>query len=603
MTTEISHRGPDDEGIWSDDGITLGHRRLSIFDLSSAGHQPMHRQNRYIVSYNGEIYNWKSLRQRLEARGLRFRTNTDTEVLLAMYEHYGIAMLDQMEGMFAFALWDRASRVLHLVRDRYGVKPLFYLSQGCRVAFASELRCFRHLDSLGGIDGEALAVYAATGYIPAPMTIWQHVRRLPPGHRLEVRPGEPPSDPIRWFDPVTVADNSPVVPTADRLPALETALQQAVAIRLEADVPVGVFLSGGIDSGIVASLAARTNKPITTLTVGFSDVPFYDESARAKATARAIGSDHREINLTAADAEDAIRQVLDRIDEPFADDSLIPTFLISRAARREVTVALAGDGADELFGGYRKYFATRWANVPGVSAIAPLISAVAAKLPDDRTSPSFNLVRKAARLAAGVTGTLSEQHRSLVGLLDPDIAREVLKVRPERDPLLEHLEKVLGRTAHWEDAISRILMADLEYVLPYDMLVKVDRASMWNSLEVRSPFLDRRVLPLAFAFSGTEHVGYRTNKLVLRGLARDLLPPEVRRAKKQGFGVPLGHWFRTSLQPLVRDALDPAAVAKSGLLDPGTTSDLIDEHARGTKDRSWEIWNALVLQTWADRYL
>jgi asparagine synthase (glutamine-hydrolysing) len=602
MTADLAHRGPDDEGVWDDAGVTLGHRRLSIFDLSDAGHQPMLGGNA-VVTYNGEIYNWKALRRELESRGARFSTRTDTEVLLAMYDRYGIGMLDQFEGMFAFALWDRQAQVLHLVRDRYGVKPLFYYTDGHRFAFASELRCLRHVGDLGGVNTDALAFYTSTGYIPAPHTMWNKVHRLPPGHRLEVRPGQSVSEPIRWFDPVAVVDARSMLAPDQRMEALRAALTTAVDLRLEADVPVGVFLSGGIDSGIVAAMAAATGRRVTTLTVGFSDVPSYDESAKAAATARMLGTDHRQIMLTSADAEAAVQEILDRVDEPFSDDSLVPTYLVSKAARREVTVALSGDGGDELFGGYRKYFAARWAQVPGVAAAGPLVQRLTSGLRGDRTSPIHNYGRKARRFAAGATGPIGQRHRALVGLLDPDIAHTIARQPHDADPLRERLDAELAHSSHWSDEIARMLMADIEYVLPYDMLEKVDRASMWNSLEVRSPFLDRAVLPLAFSFGGREHVGFGTNKKVLREMASGLLPPDVVKGRKWGFGVPLGTWMRSSLAPVVNDLLDPTAVRASGLLNDEVVSRVVSEHLSRERDRSWEIWNALVLQAWARSYL
>ncbi|GBE22873.1 MAG TPA: asparagine synthase (glutamine-hydrolyzing) [Actinobacteria bacterium] len=602
MAEKITHRGPDDAGYWEEGPISLGHRRLTIVDLSPGGHQPMlSHDGRMAIVHNGEIYNWRDLRRRLEATGIRFRSQSDTEVLLAMYQRFGIAMLDDLEGMFAFALRDITRSTLHLVRDRYGVKPLHYMKRGTGLIFASELRCFDNAGDLGGIDEEALGLYVAANYVAAPHTIWERVRRLGPGCRLEARLGETIGDPVKWFDPVQAAESRQSERPADQMVNLRETLRSAVHTRLQADVPVGVFLSGGIDSGLVSALAVAERPDITTLSVGFSDVPGYDESAMARLTARHLGTDHREITLSASDGIAAVTDVLERLDEPFADSSLIPTYLVSKAARREVKVALSGDGADELFGGYRKYLANRWARTPLVPRASTILARILGFLPEDRASVFLDQVRSVRRFAAGTSGSLVQRHRNMVGLLDWNVGAQLQRNRVENDPLLARLKVELSRTGHWSDEVQRILMADIAYVLPYDMLEKVDRASMWNSLEVRSPFLDSSLLSLAFSFEGSDHVGLLTTKRVLRRLAADLLPREVVTGPKRGFGVPLGEWFRGALTPLLRERLDPLEVDRVGLLNSRVIRTVLDEHLTRRRDRSWELWNMIVLQTWASR--
>jgi len=601
MAKSLRHRGPDDSGIWNDIDITLGHTRLKVVDLTVAAAQPMERNGRVLV-FNGEIYNWRSLRKELEELGSVFVSQGDTEVLLAMYEQHGIDMLDRLEGMFAFALWDARQRTLHLVRDRYGVKPL-YVSRGSgSLAFASELRALAGLGS--AVDGEAVSLYLATNYIPAPLTIWENITHLPPGHRMEVSTDDFGGRLIRWFDPVATIDQHASPGTrADLHTRLVTILGDAVDRRLEADVPVGIFLSGGIDSSLITALAVERKDHVVTLSVGYDDAPVFDERAVARRVSEHLGTDHREITLTAEDGLRAVEEVLARIDEPFADDSLLPTYLLCAAARREVTVALSGDGGDELFGGYRKYLGTRWATIPGAARGASVLDWTTQWASDGRATAVDNYIRILRRFSRGVSADLVAQLRGWVGHTDAEAVRSLLVDPPvDPDPLRSMLADELARTQHWSDAIHRVLMTDIGFVLPYDMLAKTDKASMWNSLEVRSPFLDHSLLALAFSYSGSEHVGLRRTKRVLRSLAAELLPAEVAQRGKRGFGVPLGEWMRGPLRHLPFDRLDPANLASTGILRPDAVRDVITEHMDGNLDRSWELWNLIVFQTWAEKY-
>jgi len=601
MASALRHRGPDAMSTWDAEPLSLGHARLKVVDLSEAAAQPMER-NGLVLAFNGEIYNWRPLRNELEGRGSIFTSQGDTEVLLAMYEQYGIKMLDQLEGMFAFALWDARQQILHLVRDRYGVKPLYVTRGSGSLAFASELRALSDFGAV--VDSTAVSLYLATNYIPAPHTIWDDIMHLPSGHRMEVDVDGHSAGPQRWFDAVQTLDRSTATASSSALRSdLLEALGDAVERRLEADVPVGIFLSGGIDSSIITALAVERKDHVVTLSVGYDDAPALDERAVARRVAEHLGTDHREITLRAEDGLRAVDEVLERIDEPFADDSLLPTYLLCSAARREVTVALSGDGGDELFGGYRKYLGTRWASIPGAVQGASLMDWMTQKVPDGRATSMDNYVRILRRFSRGVSSDLLEQVRSWVGHTDAATVRS-LAVNPpdDPDPLRSLLHKELDRTTHWGDPIHRILMADISFVLPYDMLAKTDRASMWNSLEVRSPFLDHSLLSLAFSFSGRDHVGLRRTKRVLRSLASDLLPAEVAQRGKRGFGVPLGEWIRGPLRHLLDDRLDPANLASTGILRPDAVRKVITEHMEGNLDRSWELWNLIVLQTWAERH-
>lgn len=602
MTEQLTHRGPDEQAVWETYHLTLGHTRLKIVDLSPAAAQPMHRWP-FTIIFNGEIYNWRALRADLERLGERFRSNGDTEILLSLYERYGIGMLDRLEGMFAFALWDEDQKILHLVRDRYGVKPLLYAPLPDGVVFGSEPRCFAKLNGVDfRLDREALTAYLATNYVAAPHTIWSGVRRLEPGHRLEVSPGSPPGAQIRWFDPVSTVDAQRVGNPSVARERLREAMSHAVELRLQADVPVGVFLSGGIDSSIVAAVAASRQDKVVTLNVGYESAPAMDERDHARRVAEWLDTEHREILITADQARIAVEEVLARVDEPFADDSLVPTFILARAARREVTVALSGDGGDELFGGYTKHLGSRWAQVPGAARGARLLELITRTVPEGRTNAPGNAVRMLRRFAGAVGADLIQRQRSWIGLLHHDAAEALTRLQsPTHDPVVERLEAEFARTAHWDDEIARVLMADVTHVLPHDMLDKVDRASMWNSLEVRSPFLDRRVLPLAFSFPGDRHVGLLQTKRVLRSVFQDLLPPEIVHRPKRGFGIPLGEWMRGPLAHLL-DILSPSELKVTGVLDPLAVRTMVDEHLARRRDRSWELWNLIVLQSWSTRY-
>ncbi len=602
MVGLLAHRGPDDSRLWEGRDLTLGHTRLRILDLSPAGAQPM-RRGSLVLTFNGEIYNWRRLRAELEGRGAAFQSQCDTEVLLAMYEEFGIDMLPRLEGMFAFALWDGERGILHLVRDRYGVKPLLYSTKGEELVFASELRCFDQVPWVRSLNKRALGAYLVTNYIPAPLTIWEEVQRLPPGCRLEVRPGILPAAPIRWFDPVRTVEKAAGIQPETTARELRATMADAVDLRLQADVPVGVFLSGGIDSSIVAALAAERQDKVTTLTVGYADAPQYDERVHAQLVADRLSTEHREILITTEEAQRAVVDVLDRLDEPFADDSLIPSYVLSRAARSEVTVILSGDGGDELFGGYTKYIGSRWATLPGGRMGPQLLAAATRYLPEGRATLLPNLVRMLRRFVGGASGDLLQRQRSWVGMIDYELARRLAGVElPSDDPVTEELALVLEATSGWSDDLRRVLMADVCYVLPHDMLEKVDRASMWNSLEVRSPFLDSRILPLAFCFPGRDHVGLWETKRVLRRLFRDVLPGETLRRRKRGFGIPLGEWVRGPLRYLLEERLDPLDVREVGLLDPEAVARLTQEHLERKRDRSWELWNAIVLQSWGARH-
>ncbi len=595
-------RGPDGDGTWFDDRCALGHTRLKVIDLSDAAAQPMAGHGAVIV-YNGEIYNFGALRAELESDGVRFESRSDTEVLLAGWRRWGEALLPRLVGMFAFALWDPTRRELVLARDRFGKKPLLYAQDGGRFAFASDLVA---LDRLRGgpraIDPAALRLLFTLRYLPEPWSIRPGARKLPPGHMLRL--GADGTTVTRWYD---LAGERGPAPTDDEsaLGDLRECFDDAVRDRLVADVPVGVFLSGGIDSALVAASMTRAGGTVRSFTVGFDGAPdYYEERPAARAVARHLGTEHTEIAVDANAAWDALDGVFDGLDEPFADSSALPTFVLARETRRHVTVALAGDGADEVFGGYRKYRAEVYAGlyraIPAVlrrTVIEPLVDA----LPEGKGSPLLERARRLRRFTAHAGKSPARRQAGLNRLLSED---DLDRLLPDRapTPLLEDMIESLRAAAGTDDPINAMLSADMALGLAGDMLVKVDRMSMANSLEVRCPFLDHRVVERAAALPGRLKVGRAGGKIALRRAFADRLPAEVFARPKKGFELPIGQWLTGPLADITRDAIDPARLKRQGLFDAALPSQWYDDLAGGRRDTSEALWTMVAFQAWARRH-
>jgi asparagine synthase (glutamine-hydrolysing) len=627
MADTLVHRGPDDGGAWADPeaGIGLGCRRLAVIDLSAEGHQPMvSASGRFVVAYNGEIYNFATLGARLESAGAQFRGRSDTEVLLSAIDTWGLAKtLQELNGMFAFALWDRADRSLHLVRDRLGEKPLYFGWVGRALLFASELKALRAFPAFRAeIDRQTLARYFGLGCVPAPYTIYQGIRQLMPGtvlaigtdaHERRLAAPEP-----YWsaFEVAAAGASRPFgdrpVEVADRLDDL---LGDAVAMRLQADVPVGAFLSGGIDSStVVALMRARSAGTVRSFTIGFEDLA-YDESAYAAAVARHLGTDHTEFRLTTKDALDVIPKLPELYDDPFADASQIPTYLVSRLAREHVTVSLSGDGGDELFGGYNRH---AWGG--------PIWRA-ASRFP-------VPLRRAAAALLAAPSPSRWDAFFDRWGALLPPRARvripglkmqKLARVMPARSP--EDLYRILAST--WqhpgglvrglgvredssgsdqaippeiEDFGSQMMFLDLVTYLPDDILVKLDRASMGVSLESRVPILDHRVVEFAWQIPVALKIRNRTGKWILREVLRRYVPDELVDRPKAGFGLPLGAWLRGPLRSWAEGLLAPDRIEAEGYLDARLVNDCWRKHLSGGRDLEDQLWAVLMFQAWLEAY-
>ncbi|HXF71392.1 MAG TPA: asparagine synthase (glutamine-hydrolyzing), partial [Actinomycetota bacterium] len=587
------------------------------------GHQPMPSPSgRYVLVFNGEIYNFRTLRRRLEGLGYRFRGGSDTEVLVAAIEAWGLeAALERLNGMFAFAVWDRRERALHLARDRMGEKPLYYGWVDRTFLFASELKSLRaHPGFRPEVDREALALFLRLKYVPTPWSIYRAIRKLEPGHWVTVRPDRPGSQegPIAYWDAREVAARARSAPFPGTLQEaaerLEELLADAVSCRLESDAPLGALLSGGIDSStVVALMRAQGSREVRTFTVGFRETAF-DESAGARAVARHLGTDHTEIRVEPEDALAVIPRLPSIYDEPFADSSQIPTLLVSELARRWVTVALSGDGGDELFGGYNRY---SWVPALNGSATrAPGLARRAGAAVLERLTPArWERILRAANpvMPASLRQRIpADKLHKLVDVLrsrGPDDAYvRLISHWPDPSALVvggREPPAVATDPARWPAAdgvAQRMMLVDALTYLPDDILAKVDRASMSVSLEVRVPFLDHRVVEFAWSLPASLKVRDGRGKLPLRAVLSRHVPAALVERPKMGFGVPIGDWLRGPLRGWAQDLLDPERIRSEGFLRPEPIAAAWEEHLSGRRNRQYQLWDVLMLQAWLETW-
>mgnify|MGYP001257980853 CR=1 FL=1 len=702
MLAALVHRGPDDEGIYTkrcgETSIALGHRRLSIIDLSAAGRQPLANEDGSLqIVCNGEIYNYRELREELQQQGHCFRSLSDTEVILHLYEEDGIACVGKLVGMFAFAIWDETERTLHLVRDHAGVKPLVYHWDGRSLTFASELKALAVDPTVPReLDRQALEIYLTLNYIPAPLTIYRNISKLSPGSVLTVRGGTVHE--WRWWDVSGTAraaaattprgggvsvterrgvncappekndtntrrgggggDDSflPLVglaradnrsgnsaPEAKRhgsgeaetplramssyrldfegaKKALYSVLERSVQSQMIADVPLGAFLSGGIDSSIVVALLARNSpRPVRTFTIGYTDLPMYDERAYARVVAKMYGTEHHEIPLSSREMISVAPEVLASLDEPFGDSSAVPTYVVSRETRKYVKVALSGDGGDELFAGYRMYRGEElfrsYRRIPSLLRkllVEPLVAA----LPSSREAILPERVRRVKKFLKGTRGGTPSERFLLWNELFPAADRRRLLIDDgfviaDNVGAGQHGEDLQGGAEIFSaafaryragiagnDYLNRMLYADFSVSLPGDMLRKVDAMSMAHALEVRVPLLDHRVCELAFALPGAWKLQNGRGKAVLIDACSGLLPQELHHRPKWGFEVPIGNWLKGGWRFLLDEYLSRESITKQGIFRPDFIAELIAGLFSGRADTSWQLWNLICFQAW-----
>jgi asparagine synthase (glutamine-hydrolysing) len=608
MAAALRHRGPDDDGVWVDAaaGVGLGHQRLAVVDLSEQGHQPMvSADGRLVIIYNGEIYNHPELRRELAGRGHRFRGHSDTEVMLAAFTEWSFeAALPRLNGMFAFALWDRETRVLRLARDRLGEKPLYHGWVGGRFVFGSELKALAAGGRLAGveIDRQALALYFRHDCIPAPRSIYRGVSKLPPGCWLAVRadgggagiandPG-----PVAYWSAREAGARGAAHPLSGKpdeiVERLDVLLRDAIKIRMQADVPLGACLSGGIDSStVVALMQAQSDRPIKTYTIGFREA-VADEAEHARAVARYLGTEHTERVLTPEDCLAVIPRLPTLYDEPFGDSSQIPTYLVSELARRHVTVSLSGDGGDELFAGYHRHFWRLWERIGWIPAGA-------------RRGAKRALARVAELAPAGARRKLEKLARVVDAGSPEDMYLEMItRWKPGAGPLVLGAE---APPAHVDVPVPdfarpthRMMYLDLVGYLPDDILVKVDRASMGVSLEARVPYLDHRVVELAWRIPLEVNLLHPRGKWPLRRILSRHVPQPLVDRPKHGFSLPLAGWLRGPLRDWAEALLDERRLTSEGFLDPAPVRRAWQRHLRGGAELHHDIWDVLMFEAWLE---
>jgi asparagine synthase (glutamine-hydrolysing) len=621
MSKTVIHRGPDDGGSWQDEevGIALGHRRLAIVDLSPLGHQPMESRNgRYVIAFNGEIYNFLELRCQLESFGHKFKGNSDTEVMLAGFVEWGLeGAIKRFNGMFAFALWDSQQQVLHLGRDRLGEKPLYYGFLGKSFIFASELKALKvHPDFEMEIDRDTLALFFKYNYIPAPYSIYKRIYKLPPGTILSVKRGDTTGTPIPYWSAKNATQLGVAQPffgcESEAIEQLEVLLQDAVKLRMVADVPLGAFLSGGIDSStVVALMQAQSSQRVKTFSIGFSE-DAYNEATYAKQVADYLGCEHTELYVTPQQALAVIPKLPTLYDEPFSDNSQIPTFLVSELAKQHVTVSLSGDGGDELFAGYNRYFLCRdlWQKIGWIPSKLRLnasriltsrsqeawdtgLNHLSAILPHKLAypSPGYKLHLLADILAASDSESMYEKLVSHQG------ETETLVIGAKQLPF------ALSDRQNWShlpNFIQRMMYLDTVTYLPDDILVKVDRASMGVSLEGRIPLLDHRVVEFASRIPLSMKIRGGESKWLLRQVLYKYVPKHLIDRPKMGFGVPIGNWLRSPLRDWAETLLDENRLETQGFLNSQLVRQKWSEHLDGNRDWKYYLWNILMFQSWLE---
>lgn len=607
-TMSMEKRGPDFQDIYIDEWVGLGHRRLSVIDTSEKANQPMwDASGRYCIVFNGEIFNYKELKKELEDQGTVFRSQSDTEVLLELYVRQQEQCLSRLNGFFAFCIYDRHNQSFFLARDRYGVKPLLYLFDDDKFIFASEMKTIVKYGIDKAIDYTSLIIYLQLNYVPAPDSIFRYVKKLLPGHYLKIEARK--LSVARWYSFPCEPDESAAelsYPAAKiKFAAL---LESAVQRRLVADVPLGAFLSGGVDSSIITGLASRHKPDLHTFSIGFRDERFFDETSYAREVAKHFNTRHTVFSLTNSDLFAHVHDILKYIDEPFADSSAINVYILSKETRKHATVALSGDGADELLGGYNKHEAFYRTLHPGLKEKAIVAAGwIWQYLPQSRNNAMANRIRQANRFAAGFGLSAPERYWRWACFADITDAISLLSSQAAEEFSLGEFENrrqmILNRIQRG-NSINNILAMDMEFVLPNDMLVKADLMSMAHGLEIRSPFLDFELVNFAGKLPGDFKVKRNKRKRILQDAFREMLPARLYNRPKKGFEVPMLKWLRHEMRSLIEeDLLSRKHIEEQGLLHYPEVEKLKEKllsHSPG--DVHARIWGLVVLQSWFRKY-
>jgi len=609
-TQALSQRGPDFQDIYLDEFVCLGHRRLSIIDTRNVANQPMWDESkRYCIIFNGEIFNYKELKTALIQKGISFSTESDTEVLLKLYITEKENCLSKLNGFFAFSIYDKQEETLFVARDRFGIKPLLYLFDEDKFLFSSEMKSIIQYGIDKEIDYTSLYTYLQLNYIPAPNTIFKKVKKLLPGHWIKVSKGQMNTE--KWYtiayDSAKAESNTLDYETAKE--KLKSLLEASVQRRLVADVPLGSFLSGGIDSSVVTGLAAKHKSNLHTFSIGFKDEKFFDETEYAKLVADHFKTEHTVFSLTNDDLYKHVHSILDYIDEPFADSSAIAVYILSKETRKHATVALSGDGADELLAGYNKHAAfyrtinSGWKE-NAVEAMLPLWKA----MPKSRSNPLANKFRQLARFGEGMKLDSKERYWQWAGFAkENEVSNLLTETSKQRfaQQEYENRKATLLADIPQKENINDILLADTHLVLPNDMLTKVDLMSMANGLEVRVPFLDYEVVNFIFSLPAHFKINGEMRKRILQDAFRDLLPQKLYKRPKKGFEVPLLKWFRNEMKSLINDdLLSEKLIKEQGIFDYKEINKLKQQlFSSNPGDVHARIWGLIVFQWWWKKYL
>jgi asparagine synthase (glutamine-hydrolysing) len=597
----LSSRGPDDEGVYTYGRMLFGHKRLSIIDVSEKAHQPFSDSSgRYTIIFNGEIFNFPELRVELEKQGISFRSHSDTEVLLELFIREGINCLPKLNGFFAFAVHDKSTGNVTIVRDRYGVKPLYYFNDAERIFFASEVKALTAMGIPIELDKTSLHLYLQLNYVPGPWSMLQHVRQVPPGHYITIRDKEISLK--KWYDLPSVENHQ--LPYDDACKMLYEKLRDSVKRRLISDVPLGAFLSGGVDSSVIVALASKETQGLHTFSIGYADEPSFDETRFARKVAEHCGTNHKEFLLKSSDLMDVLPDVLNYFGEPFADSSALAVYILSKETRKHVTVALSGDGSDELFGGYNKHRAEWVMRKYGwLGTLSRTTSPLLRSFKGSRQSRHGNILRQLHRFAEGSRMDTRERYWRWCSITTFGHASALLQHYHGQEASLQRIGELTSgiQTGNFNE----ILRTDVKMVLPYDMLTKVDLMSMANSLEVRTPFLDVEVVEAAVSFPVEFKINKTQQKRILADSFGHLLPAEVFTRRKQGFEVPLLRWLKSGLKPMLDEYLAPDLLEQQKIFNLQEVSRLrssIETNGTGEGEAAARLWALLVFQHWWLKY-